>query len=704
MSGNPSLDWATMAVSLFNTILLLWLGMTVLLNAERRTPGIWIAGIMLLTGSVFFLSHTIILASGLDEISQSLNFWWHLGWFPVVILPYAWYGVMLWYTGLWSEKDTPLRRRHLPWFYLMSGGAALVIGMLFFANPLPSFFQVIQLNLTKTPSLFGAPLLILVYPVYTLLCLGLSLDILRHPAPTRRLMGNLARQRARPWLTAATDVQILVSLLVGWAMFWVINQTRLQVYSPGMVSTIALFDLAISSLIAIAGLLVGQAIISYEAFTGKSLPRRGLSRYWRSLIVLAAAYSLLASWSLALNLPGVYILLLSAALMTAIYALLSWRAFTEREIYLEQLRPFVTSQELYEQLLTSSPNTQLNLQPTQAFYALCHDLLAARLATLAPWGPLAPLAGAPLHYPPDQVSTFPSAGEVLARVDNLHSLCIPLEPPEDQRAGWAIPLWSPRGLIGVLFLGSKQDGGLYTQEEIEIARTVCERLVDLKASSEMARRLMALQRQRLAESQVLDQRTRRVLHDEVLPQIHAILLSLDAAQTTGDGNTLTALEELHHLVSDLVRELPASSVPEVSRMGLTGALQQAVQVEYKDAFERVTWDITPAAEARIGALPPLSVEVLYYASREAIRNAARHARGDKSLSPLHLLIQADCQNGLEIKIEDNGVGIKTDENPGDGQGLALHGTLMAVLGGALVVESIPNTSTRVILTLPEASV
>src|SRR3990172_1510199 len=114
MSGNPSLDWATMAVSLFNTILLLWLGMTVLLNAERRTPGIWIAGSMLLTGSVFFLSHTIILASGLDEIRQSLNFWWHLGWFPVVILPYAWYGVMLWYTGLWSEKDTPLRRRHLP--------------------------------------------------------------------------------------------------------------------------------------------------------------------------------------------------------------------------------------------------------------------------------------------------------------------------------------------------------------------------------------------------------------------------------------------------------------------------------------------------------------------------------------------------------------------------------------------------------------
>ena len=36
MTGNLFLDWATMAVSLFNTILAFWLGLTVLLRAERR--------------------------------------------------------------------------------------------------------------------------------------------------------------------------------------------------------------------------------------------------------------------------------------------------------------------------------------------------------------------------------------------------------------------------------------------------------------------------------------------------------------------------------------------------------------------------------------------------------------------------------------------------------------------------------------------
>ena len=80
-------------------------------------------------------------------------------------------------------------------------------------------------------------------------------------------------------------------------------------------------------------------------------------------------------------------------------------------------------------------------------------------------------------------------------------------------------------LIGLLLLGPKADGGLYTEEAIEIARDGGERLLDNLASAEMARRLMALQRQRLAESQVVDRRSRRVLHDDVLPYLHTAMLA-----------------------------------------------------------------------------------------------------------------------------------------------------------------------------------
>ena len=53
-----------MAVSLANAILLIWLGLTVLLNSERRTWGMWLAGGSLLTGGAFFLIQSAVAGRG----------------------------------------------------------------------------------------------------------------------------------------------------------------------------------------------------------------------------------------------------------------------------------------------------------------------------------------------------------------------------------------------------------------------------------------------------------------------------------------------------------------------------------------------------------------------------------------------------------------------------------------------------------------
>ena len=51
-----------------------------------------------------------------------------------------------------------------------------LVGLLIFANPLPSYWQVTQLDLLAAPSVGGIPPLILVYPVYILICIALSLE------------------------------------------------------------------------------------------------------------------------------------------------------------------------------------------------------------------------------------------------------------------------------------------------------------------------------------------------------------------------------------------------------------------------------------------------------------------------------------------------------------------------------------------------
>jgi signal transduction histidine kinase len=384
--------------------------------------------------------------------------------------------------------------------------------------------------------------------------------------------------------------------------------------------------------------------------------------------------------------------------------MLSWRSFEERERSIESLRPFVTSQQLYDRLLDQTPASPPGIDAQTPFRSLCRDVLGTRLAYLLPLGSLAPLAGPTLVYPEGATPDLAGCNEIAAELDEPQALCIPAVPERCAGASWVVPLWSERGLTGALFLGEKPDGSLYSQEEIEIARAMGERLVDTLASAEIARRLMDLQRQRLVESQVLDRQARRVLHDEVLPELHAAMLSLgnrESGQGETDSSPMELLAGVHRRISDLLRGIPAAGTPELNRLGLTGGLRQLVESEFQEAFDQVTWSIAPEIEARARNLPALTAEAVYYAAREAIRNAARHARGATGDGPLRLEISARCNGELELKIEDNGVGLGERRSGQEGgQGLALHSTMMAVVGGTLSVESVPGEYTRVTLALP----
>ncbi len=141
MTGIFWLDWAALAVSLHNTILLLWLGLTVLFNADRRTWGIWLAGGGLLLGCAFFVSHSAILGHNLMFLTPGLEFWWHLGWVPVLTIPFDWYAITLWYSGFWDDGQPALRRRQRFWFFLTGIWTLILVALFVFTNPIPSFAE-----------------------------------------------------------------------------------------------------------------------------------------------------------------------------------------------------------------------------------------------------------------------------------------------------------------------------------------------------------------------------------------------------------------------------------------------------------------------------------------------------------------------------------------------------------------------------------
>jgi hypothetical protein len=791
------LDWATMAVSLFNTIILLWLGITVLVNSERRAWGVWLAGGGLLLAGFFFVSHSAMLGHGLSDVGASMDFWWQVGWVPVVTLPFAWYMVMLWYSGFFDGSQTPLHRRHRFLFALATLAFLFLSALFLISNPLPPYGQLALLSEGVSRPAWGLQVLAFLFPTYAVLCMGFSVDVVARPGPTDRLMGDLARRRARPWLAAASFVLLGVSLLVAGTTIWLVDNARQGQFESihnDLQTFVYWFDLLTSALIAAATVLLGQAIVAYEIFTGKTLPRRGFVRQWRSAVLFAVIYAGIVGASLARQthpIAGLSGILLITVLMSLFFAFFSWRSYTERDRYISYLRPFVTSQGLYDELLATSimdegrrtkdegaettggsdnghvtasqalPNAHRHASPdvdvTVPFYALCHDVLGVEVAYLVAVGPLSPLAGPPLTYPSGQPAKLPPLTEITGGLDSPQTMYVPVDPARYGGATLAVPLWSERGLIGVLLLGAKVDDGLYAQEEIEIARATGERLIDTQASAQMAQRLMLLQRQRLTESQVLDRRARRVLHDDVLPLLHTAMLELasDERRKTKDkssvpssivhrpsspetrpssevsSDALSLLADAHRQISDLLRDMPPTVAPEMARLGLVGALRKAVDEDLAGAFDGVSWQIDPQVAQHAACIPPLAAEVIYYAAREAIRNSARYGRSGDPSRLLHLKIAVLWHNGLEILVEDDGVGLSSaaegrrtkddgrmaengnghsngsngSSNPngatgGSGQGLALHSTMMAVVGGSLSADSVPGEYTRVVMSLP----
>jgi len=693
-------DWALIAVSLFNTILLLWLGFIVWFNAEQRSWGIALTGGGFILGSLFFVSHSALLLSETLTFSRSNSWWLAAGMAPAVALPFVWYVVLLWVSGDWSGSGDELRRRHRKWLWLVTallvcGFSGLILLGIPHIPPLMALTPYIWpwREAIKTP-VMGIPLVVIGYPLYVLLCVLLSLDALRRPGVTERVMGDIARRRARPWLIAASLLMLVVGILIAAVVVWTITNTRVGGYYViygETLDVIAAYDLVISLLIAGVVLSLGQAMTAYELFTGKALPRQGLARQWKRAVLLAASYGGLMGGALIWGLRPIYAVLLTALLMTTFLALLSWRSYVEWEQAMRQLRPFVTSQHLYDVLLTAPDARENSPAP---FQTLCSTLLDTTLAYLVPAGPLAAFV-APQSVPADRSS--PSISSLLEQQPETTRLITAIDPAAYGGALWAIPLWGDRGLTGVLLGGPRRGDGLYTQEEIEIARATGERLIDTAAGIALSRRLMQLQRQRMASTQILDQRARRVLHDEVLPLIHTALLSLSAGKPTDVA--FKQLSDAHQEISNLLRDLPAATTPDIVRLGLVPAVRKMVNAEFASAFDSVAWQIEETVESQTARLDPLAAETLYYATRELVRNAAKYGRPLDRTAEFRLTISARAaDNSLQLIIQDNGVGMSDVSR--SGQGLALHSTLMAIAGGSLSLKSIPGQMTRAELLMP----
>ena len=101
---------AAIAISVFNLMIYLWLGLTVLLNGNRQSRVTWVGGVGLLAAALFFLCHGALVGAGVPAGPAPVDIWWRLSWAPAFVAPFLWAATGLRYadlTGVWRRMRAP---------------------------------------------------------------------------------------------------------------------------------------------------------------------------------------------------------------------------------------------------------------------------------------------------------------------------------------------------------------------------------------------------------------------------------------------------------------------------------------------------------------------------------------------------------------------------------------------------------------------
>jgi two-component sensor histidine kinase len=595
-----------------------------------------------------------------------MEFWWRIGWLPAVSAPLSWYATVIRYAGL-AQARQRLHRRILLAFSVL--GLAIVV-LLVTDNPFATYRSLL---VEQSPASEGGSQM-LVWLYLGLNVAGFALPVVALVSGRRDQVAR-AHNQARPWLIGTGIFLLAASGIVAVTAAWAVNNAiPLLEQEAETVSLLLAADLAAESLVALAAISLGRAVVAYEVFTERPLPRQGFFRRWRSVVLAAAGAAGTVTLLLALGARPLYGLTLLSLLGIGAYALFTWQSYRAHERFIARLLPFVQSLGLADRLLSLDSAGNFSAQATDLLRALCEEALGAPGADLI------------------------LEGETPRRISYRRpgSEDVPL-----QRVELRIAISGGPGTAGALLLPPKRDGRAYSAEEIELAHACGERLLDTLAGERVGHTLMDLLRRRLGELQVVSSLHKRVLHDEVLPEIHLALLQLQE-----EPRAVEPLTRAHRTISEMLQAGPRSAAEQISSLGLLDALRDAVERDFASSFQSTKWEIDePASQEMRERSTGVGAEVLYYASLEAVRNAVRHAPGPDPGRPVSIRIRAGWADGLELTIEDDGVGLHAPPaHPGGREGLLIHSTMMAVVGGSLSTSSAPDgTGTIVRLWLPAAS-
>ncbi|HEV2661294.1 MAG TPA: hypothetical protein VGU68_11875, partial [Ktedonobacteraceae bacterium] len=577
-----------LALSIFNLVSFLWLACTVWLNGDRHSLIARVGAVGLSLSALFFYVHALLISTPLTQTSGLITseFLWHLIWLPALGVPYIWFMIGLHYASLMNDSW----RRRRPLLLVCSAALGLLVLLLLVFNSstfsfagtlrLLAYSEILQSNraqLLSSPVLL--PVAFLCYVTFCAISLwftpsrvGRLLRVLWH-ACTGHLQNtsllkalgdafcddriplealeepHLSWNLARPGLLLAALLMVGLTTTLGilgvWSMVGWLERPTAHV-APVPLTTIPLnlilLDIFATGLVAFIILLIGYSIVRHGILVERPLARRGFFEQWRGIVIVSTTVAIFIAFFVLVTGSKLGGLLLITCLATGAYALFTWSSYTAHDRYIALLGPFLRSTSVRHWLNTDLQKTEQGME--DLFFHLCNDVLEVQCARLivltgtvkrsfayrwpadnkqssteelmlAPrkkWLP----AASPAHpYSNREMINDANAYRISVSWQGLPIIC------------WVLPIYDEFGLVARLYLGPRQDRAGFTDEDMDLAHACGQRILDTLRDHEAMLTVASLLKRRVVDVKLLGAQQRRVLHDEILPQMHLALLRLE---------------------------------------------------------------------------------------------------------------------------------------------------------------------------------
>jgi signal transduction histidine kinase len=269
-------------------------------------------------------------------------------------------------------------------------------------------------------------------------------------------------------------------------------------------------------------------------------------------------------------------------------------------------------------------------------------------------------------------------------------------------AALAVPITVGKELIGILFLGEKRSGDLFTQDDLELLTTLAQSTGLALENARLHEERIAYLRQQLAQMTAVQeaerQRIARELHDGLGPALASLNVRLQTTRKSLEREQHPAAQEIQELaelaqvnikdIRQLIYDLRPLALDE---LGLLPALR-----EYLHNYQQENgFQVNLFVNQDETILSPEMETTIFRLIQEALTNIARHADAQR----VDISIKCDPHH-LRVEIGDNGKGFDLKEasrraQKGGHLGLWSMRERVEQLGGRIQIDSQLTKGTRI---------